>query len=265
MATPCQLLTLLPGGLLAGALGGMLGIGGGIVLMPVLRFGVGLPPALSAGTCILAVFFTTLGGSYRHYQLGHVELRPIIPVIVSGALACGLFSLLFSYLAPRGHWLDLGVGLVFSMISARMIAEGIPGLVKQKTAAATGGAIRGPLPHKIGIGAAAGVLPGLLGIGTGGVLVPAFTFILGAPIKRAMAASLVCFCFNALISATFKAAQGFIDLQVALPICVGTLIGSNLGALLNRRCSSAVVRVLFGLVFACVALKFILSFAGVYL
>jgi len=262
MDVPCQIFTLLPGGLLAGALGGLLGIGGGIVLMPVLRFGVGLSPALAAGTCILAVFFTTLGGSYRHYRLGHVELRSIIPIIVSGALACGLFSLLFSYLAQRGHWLDLGVGLVFSMISARMIAEGIPGLVKRKTDAAIEGAIRGPLSHKVGIGAAAGVLPGLLGIGTGGVLVPAFTYILRAPIKRAMAASLVCFCFNAQISATFKAAQGYIDLQVALPICAGTLIGANLGALLNRRCSSAAIRILFGVVFAFVALKFIFSFCG---
>ena len=105
-------------------------------------------------------------------------------------------------------------------------------------------------------------MPGGSSSGTGGVLVPAFTFILGAPIKRAMAASLVCFCSNAAISATFKAAQGFIDLQVALPICAGTLIGENLGALLNRRCSSAAVRLLFGLVFAYVALKFIFSFCG---
>ena len=103
MDVPCQIFTLLPGGLLAGALGGLLGIGGGIVLMPVLRFGVGLSPALAAGTCILAVFFTTLGGSYRHYRLGHVELRSIIPIILSGPQACGLFSLLFSYLAQRGH------------------------------------------------------------------------------------------------------------------------------------------------------------------
>ena len=123
MNAPCQMLLLLSGGLLAGTLGGLLGIGGGIVLMPVLRFVVGLAPAFAAGTCILAVFFTTLGGSYRHYRLGHVDLWSIIPLIVSGALTCCLFSLLFSYLARRGHWLDLGVGLVFSMISARFSAH----------------------------------------------------------------------------------------------------------------------------------------------
>jgi uncharacterized membrane protein YfcA len=68
-----EILMLFGGGLLAGTLGGLLGIGGGIVLMPMLRFLVGLSPAHAAGTCILAVFFTTLGGSYRHYKQGNVN------------------------------------------------------------------------------------------------------------------------------------------------------------------------------------------------
>jgi uncharacterized membrane protein YfcA len=124
---------------------------------------------------------------------------------------------------------------------------------------ASGTGIRGPLPAKLGIGAAAGVLPGLLGIGTGGILVPAFAFLLEAPIKAAIGASLVCFCLNALISAAFKLGQGYIDLGLALPACVGTLVGANLGALLNGRCSSAALKLVFGLVFAYVSLKFILA------
>ena len=83
---------LFSGGLLAGALGGLLGIGGGIVLMPLLRFTVGLSPAYAAGTCVVAVFFTTLGGSYRHHRLGHLNLRSIVPIIISGAVASGIFS-----------------------------------------------------------------------------------------------------------------------------------------------------------------------------
>lgn len=45
---------LLAGGFLAGSLGGLLGIGGGIVLIPVLRFGMGLPPTMAAGVCCLS-------------------------------------------------------------------------------------------------------------------------------------------------------------------------------------------------------------------
>ena len=56
-----DVLLLLAGGLLAGVLGGLLGLGGGIILMPLLRFGAGLSPAYAAGTCVIAVFFTTRG------------------------------------------------------------------------------------------------------------------------------------------------------------------------------------------------------------
>jgi len=64
-------------GFLAGVLGGLLGIGGGIVMMPILRLVVGLSPATAAGTCIVPVFFTSLGGSFRHYKLGHINFKSI--------------------------------------------------------------------------------------------------------------------------------------------------------------------------------------------
>lgn len=253
---------LLGGGLLAGALGGLLGIGGGIVLMPLLRFAEGLSVAHAAGVCILAVFFTTLGGSYRHCRLGHLNLRSLVPLIISGAIATSAFSLLFGYLAKTGRWLDLGLGLVFLLVSARMIMETIPGFLKRDLEPIPGNKVEGSLLQKVTIGGIAGVLPGLLGIGTGAILVPAFTFISGAAIKTAVAASLTCFCVNAFISTSFKFAQGYVDLNVALPLCCGTLIGANLGAILNRRFPSSTLKILFGLVFAYVSLKFLFSFFG---
>lgn len=261
MADP--LLELFVGGLLAGVLGGLLGIGGGIVLMPLLRFLVGLSPAHAAGTCILAVSFTTLGGSYRHYRLGHLNLRSILPIIITGAVATAVFSLVFMSLTTRERWLDLGMGLVFSLVSVRMVVEGIPGFAGRRPSESTCSEIGGTLGSKMGIGAAGGVLPGLLGIGTGGVLVPALAFLLGAPMKTAVASSLTCFCFNAFISSAFKLAQGFIELNVALPICLGTLVGANFGAMLNRRFPPGAIKILFGLVFSYVSLKFMLSFFGV--
>lgn len=258
-----EILMLFLGGVAAGALGGFLGIGGGIVLMPVLRFLVGLPPSLAAGTCILAVFFTTLGGSYRHHRLGNVDLPSIMPVVISGAIATIVFSFVFLYLSTRERWLDLGMGLVFVLISARMVAEGILGSTKGKNNGKNGNEIKGSLIQKTSIGSLAGALPGLLGIGTGVILVPAFTYILSAPVKVAMASSLTCFSVNALISSGFKYCQGFINLNLALPICLGTLIGANLGAMLNKRVSSNALKLIFGIVFSYVSLKFMLSFIEV--
>lgn len=256
-----DILTLFGGGLLAGTLGGLLGIGGGVVLMPMLRFIVGLSPAHAAGTCILAVFFTTIGGTWRHHRLGNIYIRSIYPIMISGAAATVIFSVVFLYLSTRERWLDLGIGIVFSLISLRMIAEGIFGLSRQ-TDTQSGVVMKNSLAQKIVIGSVAGGLPGLLGIGTGVILVPAFTYLLAAPIKMAMASSLACFSVNAFISSAFKWGQGFVNLEVALPICLGTLIGANFGARLNKSFSSRVLRLAFGLLFSYVSIKFILTFAG---
>ncbi|MDP8205369.1 MAG: sulfite exporter TauE/SafE family protein [Candidatus Electryonea clarkiae] len=250
---------LFSGGLLAGSLGGLLGIGGGIVLMPLLRYGFGLSPVFAAGTCVVAVFFTTLGGSYRHHRLGHLEFRPIVPIIISGVLTASIFSLLFGYVSKHDHWLDMGIGIVFSLISVRMIVEGIRSLDRKNKTQSTGNKIDGTLAQKISIGGLAGVLPGLLGIGTGGILVPAFTFLLKAPVKTAVAASLACFCCNAFVSSVFKYVQGFVELSLVIPVCLGTVIGANLGAMLNKRFPSGGIKLLFGLVFTYVSLKFIMS------
>jgi uncharacterized membrane protein YfcA len=250
-------LALLGAGLLAGVLGGTLGLGGGVVLMPLLRFGVQLPPAHAVGTCALAVFFTTLGGSYRYYRLGRIPFRASAPVIVAGAVAAVIGSSLFTRLAADDRWLDLAIGVVFAWIALRMLLEGAFKLPYRRRAETPDATLRGSLPAKVGIGAAAGILPGLLGIGAGGILVPAFTYLLRAPIKTAMAASLVCFCLNAFISSAFKLTGGFIDFELALPACLGTLFGANLGAALNGRLPSRVLKLGFGLVFGYVAWQFI--------
>ena len=122
-----DLIMLLITGLAAGLLGGLLGIGGGVLLMPVLRFVLGLPPAEAAGTCVLAVFFTTLGGGIKHYRLGHVPMRALWPVILAGVFSTLVFSVLFLCFARHGHWLDFGIGCVFVLIALRMILDAVFG------------------------------------------------------------------------------------------------------------------------------------------
>lgn len=246
-------------GLAAGLLGGLLGLGGGIVLMPVLRFVIGLPAPFAAGTCILGVFCTTLAGSLRHHRLGHVHLPSLWPVIVSGTAATVCFSLLFAVLARRGPWIDAGMGLVFLLVAGRMLRDGLARRPGPTETTARGGRVDGSISKKAGIGLVAGALPGLLGIGTGAILVPAFHWFLRAPIKVATGSSLACFAINALVSSGFKWAQGYVDLAVAIPICLGTVVGSTLGAQLNRRFPPARIKIAFGILFALVALRFLAS------
>ena len=250
------------GGIVAGMLGGLLGIGGGILIMPILRFIVGLEPAYAAGTCIIAVFFTTLGGSLKHFRLGHIHIHSILPVIISGLLSTIIFSTLFIYLTQKGVWLDAATGLVFSLVALRMLWEGISDYLNKRPQLNTGSPIQGSISAKMTIGAVAGVLPGFLGIGTGAVLVPSFAFALNAPIQTAIGSSLACFSLNALASSTLKLIQGFVQVQLIIPLCIGTFIGSQLGAILNGRFSSPFLKILFGMVFVYVACKYLILCNG---
>jgi uncharacterized membrane protein YfcA len=248
---------LTAGGIAAGMLGGLLGIGGGILIMPILRFAVGLDPAYAAGTCMAAVFFTTLGGSIRHFKLGHIDLRSILPVIIPGLMSTVIFSILFAYVAHKDIWLDVATGIAFSLVALRMLWEGISDYLARRSESNTESSIRGSILAKIGIGATAGVLPGLLGIGTGAVLVPAFAFALNAPIKIAIGSSLACFSLNALASSALKLSQGFVQVNILIPLCIGTFIGSQLGATLNGRLSSMLLKFIFGMVFMYIAYKYL--------
>ena len=256
---------LIISGFFAGLLGGMLGIGGGIVLMPILRFFIGLSPAFASGTCIITVFFTTLGGAFRHYKLGHVKLSPLLPVIVAGVVSSIIFSLFFPYLAKRPIWLDLGTGILFSVISLRMIIEGLLDRQNKKNEEVNEIEISSRILTKTGIGILAGAMPGLLGIGSGAILVPAFIFLLKFPIKLAIGSSLTCFCVNSFLSSSFKLFQGYAVIKTALPLCLGALIGSNMGAILNRHFASSLLKIIFGIAFLCISFKYIWMFSGVKL
>jgi uncharacterized membrane protein YfcA len=141
-----------------------------------------------------------------------------------------------------------------------MIMEGCGDFTGKRVKEGTGSEIRGSIWGKLSIGGFAGILPGLLGIGTGAILVPAFALFLKAPIKIAIGSSLTSFSVNAFFSALLKFFQGFIYLPVALPICLGTLIGSNIGAVLNKHFPSLVLRILFGIAFSYVSYQYLLVF-----
>ncbi len=249
-------------GAIAGILGGMLGIGGGVILMPFLRFFVGLEPTSAAGTVITAVFFTAIGGSIRHYKMGNIKIKKILPIVVSGAVMTIIASFLFPHFSGRGKYLDLGIGVVFLLVSSRMLLEAIfknslSKIVRENSE------LKGSLSKKILIGGIAGTFPGLLGIGTGAILVPSLVFMMNVPTKIAMSSSLACFSLNALISSSFKVSQDFVNLAIVIPLSIGTFAGANIGAIINKKFSSKTLKAIFGILFTYVAFKFILSFFGV--
>jgi uncharacterized membrane protein YfcA len=67
-------------GLVAGTLGGLLGVGGGVVMVPAFLNFLGMPAKQAVGTSMGVILFTAISASWRHWQLGNLDPRVVLPV-----------------------------------------------------------------------------------------------------------------------------------------------------------------------------------------
>ncbi|WP_211204569.1 sulfite exporter TauE/SafE family protein [Ammonifex degensii] len=180
-------------GIPAGIIGGLLGTGGCVLMMPVIRFGFHFDPAVAVGTTLTAVVFTAGSGAYQHFKMKNVDGETAALVGYSGVLGVILGSIVFGYLKPYGHLIDLIVGLAFILPAVRMLYEGLVVAPRQAKAggqaAGTPGTnsaspkVPGSPVSKSVLGSVIGFLTGIIGLGGGYALVPSFLYILKGPMK----------------------------------------------------------------------------------
>lgn len=112
-------------------------------------------------------------------------------------------------------------------------------------------------------GAIVGTLTGLVGLGGGYALVPGFIFLFGAPVYITMGISLAVMVPMAVVGGSIKLAQGFVYLGAALLLASGTIVGAQVGAATIKKIKPHILKLIFGVYFLYVALKFIGAFVGV--
>ncbi|MGA0996745.1 MAG: sulfite exporter TauE/SafE family protein [Vulcanococcus sp.] len=154
-----ELLPLLPLGILAGLLSGLLGIGGGLVFSPLLLW-IGLPPHQALATSTLAIVPTTMAGSLTHWRSGQVPAQAALAISAGAAFGGGLFSRL-------GHSLE-----GWQLLALQALMYGLLALVIEPRRTGGNSASTVPVLGLIGVGLVAGLSSGLLGVGGGLVMVP---------------------------------------------------------------------------------------------
>ncbi|WP_457550318.1 sulfite exporter TauE/SafE family protein [Archaeoglobus sp.] len=241
-------------GLIAGTLGGLLGIGGCVIMLPALIFIFKYPLPLAIGTTITAVILTATSGAIGHIKLKNVDYSTTKVVAVSGAVGAAVGSVIFFYVANKFWLLNFILGFAFLYVSVRMIYEGI---FKRKMKMSAGDKVPGSTLAKSLIGFFIGIITGIVGLGGGYALVPSFIYILGSPVKIAVGTSLASFISMAVVSGAFKLYQGVVDVIAAIFLGVGTIIGAQIGARLTKVVPSWAIKAIFGFVFLFVSLKFI--------
>lgn len=225
-------------GLVAGITAGLFGIGGGVVMVPVLHYGLGLAFPLATAVSLFVIAFNTPFGLWRQHRHGNVLWVQGGLLALGGAAGVGLAILARPWLPVVA--LKALFALVMAFAALRMVRRTLPSAHK---------ASRWWL---VPAGVVAGFAANLLGIGGGLLMVPVLVF-LGVGIHQAVATSLVAVFTNALVSTVGALPVLVHHLALAVPLAVGAVVGIRLGVHLANRLHAVRLRQVFALFLALMA------------
>ena len=272
-------LLLAGGGLLAGTFGALLGLGGGILIVPLLTLGFGLPFREAVAVSLVAVITTSSASAavYLERRLANLRLGLTLELFTAtGALIGGLVAFLLSDRVLAGLFAAMLGYTAWSMVrragarqpAAAAAAPGTGTAVVPGTGTAPASAIHGylaslggadyavrRLPAGIGLAFVAGVLSALLGVGGGVVKVPAMNLVMGVPLRVATATSNLMIGVTASASAILYLLRGQVDPYVAGPVVVGVFAGAVVTSRVAHRVPAGVVRTLFVVVLCYTAVE----------
>lgn len=245
----------------AGGLGALLGLGGGIIIIPGLTLLTGLPIRYAIGASIVSVIATSSGAAAAYVRGGLSNLRIAIALemvttvgALSGAIVAGHVSarwlywtfgalLLYSALALLGRLtLELPIDVPSDPLAVRLRFVG------QYDDPVLGRTVDYQATHVVPGGAVmylAGVLSGLLGIGSGLFKVLAMDVVMRLPIKVSTATSNFMIGVTAAVSAGVYFARGDIHPLIAAPVALGVLGGAWAGTRIMNRLRGETIRKLF--------------------
>ena len=233
--------------IIAGLLGSLLGLGGGLFVTPLLSGPLGMDLHRATAASIVAVIATSsAGGSgYLRRDLPNVRLGMLLETgTVAGAIAG---TLLNNYLNQRVLAAIFVVVLLYTAVSLlRRPAERT--VVADPLAVRLGLCSAYPVAHvRLGLAIAllAGLISGLLGVGGGIVLVPAMVALMGVPLKIATATSTFMIGVTGVASATIQYLHGVVDPVLAAPVILGIFAGASIGPRVAPRISARTLQVLF--------------------
>ena len=248
------------GSFVAGLLGALTGLGGGVVIVPLLTLGFGIDFRYAVGASLVAVIATSSGAAAAYVREGYTNVR--VGMLLETATTIG--ALLGAYLAGVVSTSALAVvfGLVLlysAFASSRPRPEhlvGTPDPLARRlrlddsfpTAAGDQAYHVQRVPLGFVLMTAAGTLSGLLGIGSGAVKVLAMDQAMCLPFKVSTTTSNFMIGVTAAASAGVYLNRGYIDPGLAMPVVLGVLGGAMLGARILGRTPSGRLRALFALV-----------------
>jgi uncharacterized membrane protein YfcA len=263
-------LLLVATGAATGLLGSMLGLGGGVFLVPLLTLGLGVPIRVAIAASLISVMATAVASATVNLDRGLVNMRLGLLLEVATASGALLGGLVAAHLTQRQLFLIFAftmasMGLVMALRSGRrnVISD------LDADVGALGGRLREGdaqyvyrvrrLPIGVLASLAAGAVSGLLGLGGGIVKVPILNTFCGIPIRVAAATSTFMIGITTAASAFLYYGRGEIVLPLTAAVALGALPGSLVGARISDRVATRSLKVLMAVVLLGVGLRMALE------
>jgi uncharacterized membrane protein YfcA len=258
------------GSFLAGLLGSLTGLGGGMVIVPLLTIGFGVNLQYAIGASLISVIATSSGAAAAYVREGYTNIRigmflevattvgALGGAFIAGRISTSAIAIVFAAVLLYSAWLsarprvehitqDLSDPLARSLHlnGSYPTPDGLQPYGVQRVA--TG----------FGLMFVAGILSGLLGIGSGAVKVLAMDHAMRLPFKVSTTTSNFMIGVTAAASAGVYLRRGYIDPVLSFPVMLGVLAGALLGAKILTRAHPKHLRQIFSLVIVALALEMV--------
>jgi uncharacterized protein len=276
MTTWSFTLLLMVGSLFAGTVGVLVGMGGGIILVPMLILLFQVNAHYAVGASLISVIATSSGGTAAYLREGYTNLRIGMFLVVAATTGGVVGAFVSGRLAPGTITAIFGLVLLFAGVFSWRRREEI-----EQTAPSDALAVRlklessypalgGWRPYRVYrvvhgfiLMIVAGLLSGMLGIGAGAVNVLAMDQAMRLPYKVASATSNFMIGITAAASAGVFFSMGFIDPGLTMPVMLGVFLGAVGGARILPTAKARSLRVLFSVLVLVMAVEMIYKgFAG---
>ncbi|MFX3618680.1 MAG: sulfite exporter TauE/SafE family protein [Sporolactobacillus sp.] len=268
-------------GLAAGIFGAIFGLGGGMIVTPVLTLLLGVDIKYAIGASIIAVIATSSGSTIAYLKDEMLNLRVGMFLEIATTIGAILGAVLTGILPSSILYVLFGALLLFSTYNMiRKLRSGketvddvTPDSLSTKLKLngyyydnATGQQVNYQVSHVPGgfsMMLGAGVASGLLGIGSGAFKVIAMDTIMKMPLKPSSATSNLMMGVTAAASATVYFFNGSIQPAIAAPLAIGILVGALIGSRIMKRLRPRVLRMIFVPILFYIGLQMFLKGLGV--
>jgi uncharacterized protein len=258
--------------MLAGFLGSLTGLGGGVVIVPLLTLVFGIDIRYAIGAALVSVIATSSGAAAAYVREGYSNVRVGMFLEIATTIGALVGAVVALHLRASVIAIIFGLVLIYSAYTSlrqsphpteNVQPDRIATWLRMDSTYPTEKGfesyhVRG-VPQGLGLMFVAGVLSGLLGIGSGAVKVLAMDKAMKLPFKVSTTTSNFMIGVTAAASAGIYLSRGYIDPGIAMPVMLGVLLGSLVGARVLAGAQVRVLRLVFSGVIGALAVEMIYS------